>query len=154
MAVDAITSAANPYASGNGAAAAADASAATIDYNSFLTLLIAQMKHQDPTDPMDATEQVSQLATFSQVEQSVKMNSNLQAMIQANSFSQAADIVGKYITSADDKITGVVKEVEVYSDGLVAITEKGDKVLIQPGVKISGSAPAEETPAPDDQPSA
>jgi flagellar basal-body rod modification protein FlgD len=143
MAVDAVNSATNPYASGNGTAAKTDASSASLNYDNFIQLLIAQMKNQDPTDPMDASEQVAQLATFSQVEQSVKMNSNLQSMIQANSFSQASDLVGKYVTSADDKISGKVKEVEVYSDGLVAITEAGDKVLVQPGIIISSTAPTD-----------
>jgi flagellar basal-body rod modification protein FlgD len=158
MAVDPIRGASNPFASGNGAAAAADASSSALNYEAFLRLLIAQMRNQDPTDPMDASEQVSQLATFSQVEQSVKMNSNLQAIIQANSFSQASDLVGKYITSADDKVTGKVKEVEVYSDGLVAITEKGDKILVQPGIIISSVAATDDEmtilPVPDEDASA
>lgn len=147
MAVDAINSN-NPYASANGKAAASDSSAANLNYNNFLQLLIAQMKYQDPTDPMDASEQISQLATFSQVEQSVKMNSNLSSLIQAQSFSQAADMIGKHITSADDKVKGIIKQVEVYSDGVVAITEKGDKVLIQPGIILSNQAPA-STPEDD-----
>ena len=50
-------------------ASTTDAKKASLDYDSFLTLLIAQMKNQDPTDPMDSSEQISQLATFSQVEQ-------------------------------------------------------------------------------------
>jgi len=141
VAVDAINGN-NPYASGNGKAAASDGSSANLNYNNFLQLLIAQMKYQDPTDPMDASEQISQLATFSQVEQSVKMNTNLSSLIQAQSFSQASDMIGKYITSADDKVSGLVKQVEVYSDGLVAITEKGDKVLVQPGIILSNQAPA------------
>ena len=45
-----------------------------VDYQSFLKLLMAQMKNQDPTKPMESTEYVAQLATFSQVEQSVQMN--------------------------------------------------------------------------------
>lgn len=137
MAVDGVSSATNPYATGNGKAAATDTSKATLNYNNFLNLLIAQMKYQDPTDPMDASQQISQLATFSQVEQSVKTNSNLSSLIQAQSFSQASDMIGKNITSADDKVTGIVKQVEVYSDGLVAITEKGDKILVQPGIILS-----------------
>ncbi|EUC00274.1 flagellar hook capping protein [Rhizobium sp. CF080] len=149
MAVDSINTN-NPYSSGNGAAAASDASAAGLNYDNFLQLLIAQMKYQDPTDPMDASEQIAQLATFSQVEQSVKMNSNLQSLIQANSFSQAADMIGKYITSADDKTTGLIKQVEIYSDGLVAITENGDKVLVQPGIILSNQAPAADTDTGDD----
>jgi flagellar basal-body rod modification protein FlgD len=136
MAVDAVK-ANNPFASGSTTASTKDASAASLNYDNFLKLLIAQMKYQDPTDPMDASQQISQLATFSQVEQSVKMNSNLSSLIQANSFSQASDMIGKTITSADDKVTGVIKEVEVYTDGLVAITEGGDKVLVQPGIVLS-----------------
>ena len=140
MAVDPINTN-NPYASGNNKTPSSDQSAAGLNYDNFLQLLIAQMKYQDPTDPMDASEQIAQLATFSQVEQSVKMNSNLQSLIQANSFSQAADMIGKYVTSADDKTTGIIKQVEIYSDGLVAITEKGDKVLIQPGIILSNQPP-------------
>jgi flagellar basal-body rod modification protein FlgD len=141
VAVDSINTK-NPYAAGDGKAASSDKSAAGLNYDNFLKLLIAQMKYQDPTDPMDASQQISQLATFSQVEQSVKMNSNLQSLIQASSFSQAADMIGKTITSADDKTTGVIKQVEIYSDGLVAITEKGDKVLIQPGIVLSNQPAA------------
>jgi flagellar basal-body rod modification protein FlgD len=156
VAVDAINGN-NPYATANGKAAASDSSAANLNYNNFLQLLIAQMKYQDPTDPMDASQQISQLATFSQVEQSVKMNTNLSSLIQAQSFSQASDMIGKYITSADDKVTGLVKQVEVYSDGVVAITEKGDKVLVQPGIIISNQA-SSKPPASDssggDEPSA
>ncbi|TWF53381.1 flagellar hook assembly protein FlgD [Neorhizobium alkalisoli] len=150
MAVDAINSATNPYASGSSTTSTADSSAASLNYDNFIQLLIAQMKNQDPTDPMDATEQVSQLATFSQVEQSVKMNTNLSSLIQANSFSQASDMVGKTITSADDKVTGVVKEVEVYTDGLVAITQAGDKVLIQPGIIISNGTSSSDTSTDSD----
>lgn len=49
----------------------------TTDYQSFLKLMTAQMKHQDPLAPLDATQFVTQLAQFSQVEQSVKMNDGL-----------------------------------------------------------------------------
>jgi flagellar basal-body rod modification protein FlgD len=59
---------------------AADAAAnkATLDYDTFLTLLVEQMKNQDPTEPMDSTEQIAQLATFSQVEQTIQTNKNLE----------------------------------------------------------------------------
>ena len=39
--------------------------AASVDYNAFLRLLIAQIKHQDPTKPMDSAQLMSQLASFS-----------------------------------------------------------------------------------------
>lgn len=136
MAVEGVTAAAsNPWSNAGASTTASDK--ASLNYNNFLQLLIAQMKHQDPTDPMDATEQISQLATFSQVEQSIQTNTHLKSMLQAEALTRASDLVGKTVKSADDNVTGVVKEVQVYSDGIVAVTEAGDKVLVQAGVVFS-----------------
>lgn len=112
---------------------------ATLDYDTFLKLLIAQMQNQDPTDPMDATEQVAQLATFSQVEQTIETNKNLESLIQSSMFSQAGTIVGKTVTSADGFIKGVVEQVKINSDGVVATLESGEEVTVESGVTISGS---------------
>ena len=119
------------------AGTSSDAAKASLDYNSFLKLLITQMQNQDPTDPMDATEQVSQLATFSQVEQSIKMNTNLDNLISQSNLSNASNYVGKTITSADGKTTGVVASVEVTSDGLTAKTTDGKEISIGEGITIS-----------------
>jgi len=148
MAVDPVsTAASNPWA--NAAATTKDADKAGLNYDSFLKLLIAQMKNQDPTDPMDASEQMSQLASFSQVEQTIQTNSHLRSMLQAEALTRAGDLVGKYVQSADDKVMGKIKEVEVYSDGVIAITEKNDKVLLQAGVVISDTEIIAKTPAKD-----
>ncbi|HEX5934957.1 MAG TPA: flagellar hook assembly protein FlgD [Pseudorhizobium sp.] len=136
MAVDPVTTAAsNPWA--NAGATSSDADKASLNYDSFLQLLIAQMKNQDPTDPMDASEQMSQLASFSQVEQTIQTNAHLRSMLQAEALTRAGDLVGKYVRSADDAVMGQVKEVEVYSDGVIVITDEGEKVLLQAGVVIS-----------------
>ena len=49
----------------------------TVDYNQFLTLLIAEIKNQDPTQPMDPTQSVTQLATISGVQQAMQTNVNV-----------------------------------------------------------------------------
>ena len=46
----------------------------------FLQLLVAQLKNQDPTQPVDGTTFVTQLATFSNVEQSVATRTDLDAI--------------------------------------------------------------------------
>lgn len=116
----------------------ADAAAnkATLDYDTFLTLLVEQMKNQDPTDPMDSTEQIAQLATFSQVEQTIQTNKHLEELLQSSSLSQAGSLIGRTITSNDETISGVIEEVQVNSDGLVAVLEDGTKVVVGPGVSI------------------
>ncbi len=51
------------------------------DYQMFLALLTAEMKNQDPTKPMDSTEFVSQLASFSSVEQQTETNNKLDKLL-------------------------------------------------------------------------
>ena len=48
----------------------------------FLKMLVAQMKHQDPLNPMDGQQMAAQLAQFSSVEQLVSMNDQLDAIRQ------------------------------------------------------------------------
>ncbi|WP_159589113.1 flagellar hook assembly protein FlgD [Chelativorans xinjiangense] len=107
-----------------------------VDYQSFLKLLVAEMKNQDPTSPMESTDYVAQLASFSQVEQSVQINDKLEQILAASSLSQASGLVGREITSADGSVTGIVSEVKLYSDGVVAKLEGGQEVTVGPGVVI------------------
>lgn len=108
-----------------------------VDYQSFLKLLVAQMKNQDPTNPMDSTQYMAQLAAFSQVEQSVQMNTKLDQMLQSSTLAQADAIIGRTITSADGETTGKVASVRLISNGIVAVLEGGKEVTMGPGVKIS-----------------
>lgn len=69
----------------------------TSDYNTFLKMLTAQVKNQDPLDPMSSDDFSSQLATFSGVEQQVKTNELLAALgaqMGAAGMSQYASWIG------------------------------------------------------------
>ncbi len=62
----------------SGAAAAAPANtAAAAGQNMFLQLLVAQLKNQDPTQPMDSTTFVTQLAQFQQLESTNNMAASI-----------------------------------------------------------------------------
>ena len=128
----------NVPAIGNTANAAQSATgkAQTVDYQSFLRLLVAQMKNQDPTSPMESTDYVAQLATFSQVEQSVQINSKLDGILQASTFAQAGDLIGREIESADGQVKGTVESVRLYSDGIMARLEDGQELPVWAGVVI------------------
>jgi flagellar basal-body rod modification protein FlgD len=111
-----------------------------VDYQSFLKLLIAEMKNQDPTKPMDSTQYVAQLATFSQVEQSVQTNTKLDQIMSSSALSQADAIIGRNITSADGKTSGTVASVTLSSSGLIAVLQDGTKVPVGAGVSIKPAA--------------
>src|SRR5690606_30888613 len=68
-----------------------DASRNTLasDYQSFLNLLVAQVSNQDPLEPMESSQFVSQLAQLTQVEQSVQVNTQMEALHRQLSLNAA-----------------------------------------------------------------
>jgi flagellar basal-body rod modification protein FlgD len=110
----------------------------TLDYDAFLKLLIAQMQNQDPTKPMDSTQFVAQLASFSNVEQGIKTNSKLDSLMTAIAFNQAEGLIGRVVTSADGKTTGVVESVRIITGGAVAQLANGGEIPLDAGVTVSG----------------
>ena len=130
-------SSATAAASGSTSTATATKAASTVDYNSFLKMLIAQMKNQDPTNPTDPTQFVSQLASFSSVEQAIQTNTKLDSLLVTSQINQAEAAIGRVITSADGKSSGTVAAVTVTSTGTVAITDTGTSIPITSGVTLS-----------------
>ena len=49
----------------------------TLGKDAFLKMLIAQLRHQDPLNPMDGTAFVAQLAQFSSLEQLTNLNETM-----------------------------------------------------------------------------
>jgi flagellar basal-body rod modification protein FlgD len=73
------------------------------------------------------------------------MNAKLDSLLVSQSLSQVDGLMGKYITSMDEKTTGIVKEVHIYANGTVVKLDTGKEVLLDAGVKIS--EPPTETEA-------
>jgi|GEM_PF-920800 len=81
----------------------------------FLKLLVAQLTQQDPTNPMSDTEFVSQLATYSGLEQQININKNLETLIGVTknaNVSAAVSTIGKLVGYTDDKGTPKAQLVE------------------------------------------
>ena len=62
----------------------------SLDKDAFLQLLVAQMKYQDPLQPTSNTEYISQLATFSELEEMQNLNSGM-------TLQRASALVGQYV---------------------------------------------------------
>ena len=92
-----------------GAGAAAATKNSTEDTkNRFLSLLVAQMKNQDPLNPLDNAQVTSQLAQLSTVQGIESMNSNLQALansLGANQMGQAANLIGRGVLVPGDSVS-------------------------------------------------
>ena len=118
-------------------ASAASSTASTLNYNNFLQLLVAQLQNQDPTNPADPTTFVSQLASFSAVEQQVNTNSKLDALLTQSALSQAGSLIGRTVTSADGSVSGQVASVQISSGNMQATLTDGTTLTLGSGDKIS-----------------
>lgn len=140
MDVGAIASnrATNASSSSSQNTVANESSSASLDYNAFLKLLIAQMQNQDPLEPLKSSDYVAQLATFSQVEKSVEMNARLTEVLSAVQMQQAGALIGQKVTSADGVVTGIVDTARIVDGGVVAVFEDGREIAVGPDVIVGG----------------
>ncbi len=79
----------------------------TVGKDEFLQMMIAQLKNQDPLNPLDGTDFTAQLAQFSSLEQLVNMNDQLQNInLYQSSLNNAesVNLIGKEITAEGDTI--------------------------------------------------
>jgi len=77
--------------------------------DAFLQLLLAQLKYQDPTDPVNDKEFISQQAQFTQIEKLDELNATMQ---QANQISQASAMIGKRVALQDSNGSTVTGRIE------------------------------------------
>ena len=125
-----------------------------ISMDSFLTLFVTQLKNQNPLDPTDNTEFMSQLAQFSTLEQEQQQTGYLESMnsidtasLQLDQITMASSFIGKTIkyssdeTGATDKtLTGVVEGVKLEKDGTVSFIIDDKSVSISYLIEVEDAS--------------
>ena len=121
-------------AAGSGTAALSNPKA-TLDKDGFLKLFITQLQHQDPSAPMDASESVAQMASFSMVEGMNNMQETNSSIASSLNTSSAVGLIGRTVSYVDDNgdlQTGKVDRVATTKDGKATLTVAG-----KPGIDPS-----------------
>jgi len=119
--------------------------------DAFLQLLVLQMQHQDPTDPVENGEMLAQLAQFSALEEMERLNGAFAVLagnIDQLNFISASSLVGQWVTGVDmfgEPIEGIVERVHL--DGSIVYLTVDDRLMSMAGVMGLG-----EPPAPPDVP--
>ena len=99
------------------------------NFDTFLKLLTTQLKNQDPLEPLKSSEFVAQLVQFSQVEQSINANKNLEKILAAQSANQAAaslSYIGKTVAAKGNTVPLKNGNAEF----TYALAEKAESTLI------------------------
>jgi flagellar basal-body rod modification protein FlgD len=84
--------------SSSSASTAASSGGVSADEGTFLTLLVSQLKNQDPLSPTDSTQFVSELAQFSQLEQMININQNVSTITNTVSGAGSASTTSNALT--------------------------------------------------------
>ena len=89
----------------------------------FLKLMNAQMKNQDPLDPMSNSEMLQQISQIRAIGATVELSETLDAVLLGQNISSATNLIGKFISArsdAGDEVQGLVDRISI-SDGVPKI---------------------------------
>src|SRR5918994_1278479 len=96
----------------------------------FLQLLVAQMRYQDPSKPVDSSQMMAQTATFTQVEKLEQLAAQNAAMLVLQEASTAGAMVGRTATYTDTnggEVTGRITAVRLAQGDQEAVAVIGGK---------------------------
>lgn len=125
-----------------------------LDRNAFLRLLVTELRHQDPTQPMQDREFIAQMAQFSSLEQITSMTTSMQSLQASFRANEAYALLGRrieYVNPATgEPASGVVTRVS-RQDGELRLMVNNREIDMS---AVHSVGLAEQRPAPSAPPSA
>lgn len=117
---------------------AAGVDAFGLDFQSLLRIVLTQLTYQDPLKPVDNFQFVSQLAQFTQIQQSETLNEQLTSLLAAQSASQATSLLGRVVDFQSNGAaqSGTVKSVS-FTSGQPLLTVESSTGQVFANVSIS-----------------
>lgn len=101
-----------------GGTPASASAAAGIGLQDFLKILLTQLNYQDPLKPMDNQEFMAQMAQFTALEQSQRLNERMDLLIANQAALQSVGLIGRSVdvTTAAGKVTGTVASLSLQGE--------------------------------------
>ena len=114
----------------------------SVDNQMFLQLLVAQLRNQDPMNPMDNQQFIAQMAQLQAVDQLTSISKGLQVQQEMDALTQSLLLMGKsveYVDSSGEQIMSGVVEGVRFDQGLPTLVVDGREVLPGDVVAVSQS---------------
>jgi flagellar basal-body rod modification protein FlgD len=118
------------------------AKGAQLGKDDFLKLLVAQLQHQDPGNPMDSSAFMGQLAQFSSLEQMTNVAASVDKLNASNAVGQSVALIGHDLvfTRADGSTGSGVADGVTLQNGVVAIDVAGESISIDSVTAVGPTA--------------
>jgi len=104
-----------------------------VNMEDFLKLLITELRHQDPLDPMNNSEILQQVGQIREIESNVRLSETLQAVRLGQALATASSLIGRYVealTAEGERIVGRVERVSIV-DGKPVLHIDGQEVQLE-----------------------
>ena len=121
--------------------------AKTMGQTEFLSLLVTQMRNQDPLKPVSDTEFIAQMAQFTSLEQTKEMSTDLQQLRQSYNLTQGTALMGKPVKVATGEkenqvfTNGIVTDLKVNKDGDVSVILNGQTYDLDSVIEVHSETP-------------
>ena len=112
--------------------AAGGAAGSTLGLQDFMKILLTQLTYQDPLKPMDNKEFMAQMAQFTALEQSQRLNDRVQVLVENQAALQSVGLIGRTVEISTDtgSTTGTVSALSFQGAApLLALTLAGGHVM-------------------------
>lgn len=119
------------------------------DSQTFLKLLVAQLKYQNPDNPVDPSQFISQTAQLTEVQTIVSLQSQFSQQLSMEQTVASTSLIGKQITAqtAGGNVSGVVSDVTLSPTGAPMLDVNGQSIALSSVTNV-GSATAAGTTDP------
>jgi flagellar basal-body rod modification protein FlgD len=127
-----IPAATSALSGANGAARAAAGNLGGLNVDDFLKLMIAELQNQDPLNPLDNAQFLSQIATIREIGATLALSKTLDAVLLGQNVSSAASLMGKQVAAVGDSgnsVVGVVERVTIAGND-VKVVVRGESVRL------------------------
>jgi flagellar basal-body rod modification protein FlgD len=124
----------------SGSGSVAGAAASSVDSNQFMALLMAQLTHQNPLEPLKDSEMLSQFAQLNSVQELSNIRTLMTQSASANQTGYAASLIGKSIRAAlsdGSSLQGIVSGISIES-GKVFVQVGDKQALLSDVTEIKG----------------
>lgn len=126
-----------------------------LDKQAFLMLLVAQLRNQDPLNPMQDREFITQLAQLNTLEQMQQLNETITALAQHTALGQAVGYLGHVVTGRErqsgELVSGEVMHVTILDGSVVLELASGEQIDLRDVVAVQlaedGGQPGEDNSA-------
>jgi len=107
--------------------------------DTFMELLLAELRHQNPMEPMDSSQMVTQMAQMNSLQELQKITASLKAVDQGNQFLKASSLIGKQVTylSNDFVKQGVVSAFSIEKN-VISLLIDDTAITLQDIIAVAG----------------